>query len=253
MLSELSLTWNQVSICTRRFPAAEKSILLIGITLWSFGTCGIQAQKSFKLRLNPSISLEKCGDSNFRFLRDKFKWSYKDTKHEASIIQTQTPISTGNSGGPLIDNDGYLIGVNSFKSKGENLNFAVTSLEVVDFIKGLKTSLKKEPEKRKPKVNKKIAKKVDTNGDGKADTFYVDENGDGKIDFVLKDSDHNGKPDMIGRDTNGDGKPDLIAVDRGENGTLDIWYADTNYDGKPDVSGIDTNGDGKPDKFKKIG
>ena len=186
-------------------------------------------------------------------VRDKFKWSYKNTKHEASIIQTQTPISTGNSGGPLIDNDGYLIGVNSFKSKGENLNFAVTSLEVVDFIKGLKTSLKKEPEKRKPKVNKKIAKKVDTNGDGKADTFYVDENGDGKIDFVLKDSDHNGKPDMIGRDTNGDGKPDLIAVDRGEDGTIDVWYGDTDYDGKVDVSGIDTNGDGKPDKFKKIG
>ena len=88
-------------------------------------------------------------------VRDKFKWSYKDTKHEAGIIQTQTPISTGNSGGPLINNDGYLIGVNSFKSKGENLNFAVTSLEVIDFLNGLKTSLKKEPEKTKPKVKKK--------------------------------------------------------------------------------------------------
>ena len=185
-------------------------------------------------------------------VRDKFKWSYKDTKHEAGIIQTQTPISTGNSGGPLINNDGYLIGVNSFKSKGENLNFAVTSLEVIDFLNGLKTSLKKEPEKTKPKVKKKIARKVDTNKDGKPDTFYVDEDGDGKIDFVLKDSDHNGKPDMIGRDTNGDGKPDLIAVDKGEDGSLDIWYGDTNYDGKVDVSGIDTNGDGKPDKFKKI-
>ena len=185
--------------------------------------------------------------------RNNFKWSYQDTNHKANIIQTQTPISTGNSGGPLIDNDGNLVGVNSFKSKGENLNFAVTSLEVLSFIDGLSTSLKKEPQKRKPKLSKKVAKKVDTNNDGKPDTFYIDDNGDGKIDFVLKDSDHNGKPDMIGTDTNGDGKPDVIAIDRGEDGKVDIWYVDTNFDGKPDSSGIDTNGDGKPDKFKSVG
>ena len=185
--------------------------------------------------------------------RNNFKWSYQDTNHKANIIQTQTPISTGNSGGPLIDNDGNLVGVNSFKSKGENLNFAVTSLEVLSFIDGLSTSLKKEPQKRKPKLSKKVAKKVDTNNDGKPDTFYIDDNGDGKIDFVLKDSDHNGKPDMIGTDTNGDGKPDVIAIDRGEDGKVDIWYVDTNFDGKPDSSGIDTNGDGKPDKFQSVG
>ncbi len=185
-------------------------------------------------------------------IRNKFNWYYKDTKHTANIIQTQTPISTGNSGGPLIDNDGNLIGVNSFKSQGENLNFAVTSLEVVDFVNGLSSSLTREPEKIKPKTTKKVAKKVDSNNDGKPDTFYIDEDGDGKIDFVLKDSNHNGKPDMIGTDTNGDGKPDIIAVDRGEDGIVDIWYVDIDFDGKPDASAIDTNGDGKPDKYKKI-
>ena len=185
-------------------------------------------------------------------IRNKFNWNYKDTKHTANIIQTQTPISTGNSGGPLIDNDANLIGVNSFKSQGENLNFAVTSLEVVDFVNGLSSSLTREPEKIKPKTTKKVAKKVDSNNDGKPDTFYIDEDGDGKIDFVLKDSNHNGKPDMIGTDTNGDGKPDIIAVDRGEDGIVDIWYVDIDFDGKPDASATDTNGDGKPDKYKKI-
>ena len=55
-------------------------------------------------------------------------------KHKADIIQTQTPINPGNSGGPLLGNSGGLIGVNSFKAAGENLNFAVSVDEVKRFI-----------------------------------------------------------------------------------------------------------------------
>ena len=76
--------------------------------------------------------------------------------------------------------------MNIYFTKGENLNFAVNSLEVLDFIDGLTTSLTREPEKTKPKTSKKVAKKIDSNNDGKPDTFYIDEDSDGKIDFVLK-------------------------------------------------------------------
>ena len=35
-------------------------------------------------------------------------------EHKATVIQTQTPINSGNSGGPLLDDDVTVIGVNTF-------------------------------------------------------------------------------------------------------------------------------------------
>ena len=93
-------------------------------------------------------------------IRNNYKWNYEKTQHEASIIQTQTPISPGNSGGPLISSDGELLGVNSFKAQGENLNFAVTSLEVINFLNNIKNVGKKATKKKKKKkIDKDIKKK----------------------------------------------------------------------------------------------
>ena len=168
-------------------------------------------------------------------LRNNYKWTYEKTLHEASIIQTQTPISPGNSGGPLIGPDGLLIGVNSFKAKGENLNFAVNSLEVLNFLKNIKQIGKKEPKLRETnKKVKKVVKKIDSDNDGKPDTFYYDDDGDGILDTVVQDKNQNGKPEMVGVDTNKDGRPDVIAHDKNEDGSIDAWVVDSNFDGKAD-------------------
>lgn len=185
-------------------------------------------------------------------IRSNYKWNYEKTLHEASIIQTQTPISPGNSGGPLISSEGELLGVNSFKAQGENLNFAVTSLEIINFLKNIKNIGKKEAKKKENKKIDKVVKKIDSDNDGKPDTFYYDDDGDGIIDTVIKDINQNGKPELIGIDTNKDGRPDLIGDDKDEDGEIDAWIVDKDFDGKPDLLGIDTNGDGKPDKFTKI-
>ena len=52
-------------------------------------------------------------------------------------IQTTTPISSGNSGGPLVGPDGLVVGVNTMSRKvGQNLNFAVSSTEISKLLIG---------------------------------------------------------------------------------------------------------------------
>ena len=50
---------------------------------------------------------------------------------EGEWIQTTTPISPGNSGGPLVDLAGQVVGINTFNIvKGQNLNFAVSASDI---------------------------------------------------------------------------------------------------------------------------
>ncbi len=54
---------------------------------------------------------------------------------KATWIQTDTPISNGNSGGPLIQEDGAAVGMNTFSVVGggnQNLNFAISSRDILE-------------------------------------------------------------------------------------------------------------------------
>ena len=60
----------------------------------------------------------------------------------AQYIQTDTPISPGNSGGPLVSMGGEVIGMNTFQmAQGQNLNFAVS----VDDIREVLKASEKQP------------------------------------------------------------------------------------------------------------
>ena len=63
-------------------------------------------------------------------VRANYEWSY-DEKFilKADVVQTQTPISAGNSGGPLFNREGKLVGINTLIRAGQNLNFAVSTSE----------------------------------------------------------------------------------------------------------------------------
>lgn len=65
-------------------------------------------------------------------IRRNFSWVSSSSKHRASVIQTQTPISFGSSGGPLFDQKGRLIGLNT-GSRAPGLNISVAVDEVTNF------------------------------------------------------------------------------------------------------------------------
>ena len=47
-----------------------------------------------------------------------------ETGDFSNWIQMDTPINPGNSGGPLVDLDGFVVGINT-RGGGQNLNFAI--------------------------------------------------------------------------------------------------------------------------------
>jgi S1-C subfamily serine protease len=60
---------------------------------------------------------------------------------EVSIYQTQTPINSGNSGGGLYNQEGKLIGINSWtqnKAFTEGLNFAISSKSILSILEAEK-------------------------------------------------------------------------------------------------------------------
>ena len=180
-------------------------------------------------------------------LRRNFDWAYKDSKHRANIIQHQTPINQGNSGGPLFDENGYFIGVNSMKFfESDGLNFAVGIDEVKSFVDDSKKGL------FKPKLNNKSLSKqaietpVDSNENGIVDGYISESNG---VFFLQADPDEDNEIDYILVDTNGDAKWDAEVYDKDGDKFFEYWSMDIDFNGKFESSAIDTDKDGIPDYF----
>jgi S1-C subfamily serine protease len=181
-------------------------------------------------------------------LRSDYEWA----THKADVIQTQTPLNPGNSGGPLIGDSGKMIGVNSFKAPGETLNFAVAINEVEKFLAAAQSGA------YEPKVAAAAAKscepKVVFEGRSKDNTAFIrtmDMECSGKVDAALVVPDDKSKPIEFRLDTNKDGKTDAWILDDDRDGKWDISYWDTDFDGKPDLVGHHPDGELKPTRMEK--
>ena len=186
-------------------------------------------------------------------IRKNKKWIYEDkSEHQATVIQTQTPISPGNSGGPLFSESGKIVGINTWGADGQNLNFAVAVDHAKEFIKANPNITKVNTIDAVIKKDYPNAKTEDYNKNGVVDTWYIDENKNGIIDLGFVDDDENGFVEGTLIDKNEDGVWEIFLIDSDENGKADQAYLDNDGDKKPDVLAHDYNEDGEWDKFEEL-
>lgn len=187
-------------------------------------------------------------------IRKKKNWTYpkSDYKHLATVIQTQTPINPGNSGGPLFSVSGNLIGINTLKGPGENINFAVAVEHAIKFLKQNPNIKNMNPAELIMKKEYPKARTQDFNKNGIIDTWYVDENKNGKIDVAFVDDDEDGFIEATLFDKNENGIFEMQVLDDDLDGKANRAFLDENEDKKIDAVAYDDDQDGKWDRVEEV-
>lgn len=157
-------------------------------------------------------------------VREDFEWNFRFTNNRANVIQFQTPISPGNSGGPLMDKSGNLVGLNSFGKGGQNLNFAIHVSEIKDFVENRDHYSASDihdwliaSDKVKSLVGipeQIIVHECDFENDGQPDLLRADRNGNGEWDILFLDVDKDGRFEFVSLDRDEDGFFELLLLDR---------------------------------------
>jgi hypothetical protein len=180
-----------------------------------------------------------------------YEWKVGDVKHKADVIQTQTPINSGSSGGPLISDAGTLVGVNSFKSEGEGINFAISVEDVKRFLArpGNRFSERNIAQSPKPACQTKELRRSRNKEDNALLVFY-DINCGGKERAIYVVPDDPREPISLEVDQNGDGRIDVIFYDPTRTGRWEVSFWDENYDGHWTVVGYHRDGSLIPSSFE---
>jgi len=188
-----------------------------------------------------------------------YEWDYDDgIKRKAKVvIQSQTPIMGGNSGGPLLNDAGQVIGVNSFSNDYYGATYAVSLIDLKLFLNEKFTI---------PKMPAKTAETIKASNYMEANVIRVarhdyDENGELDIYFFL-DRDNTGIWEILVIELNGSNEGVLIydydengiwnekVINTNDNPRLDFYIYDHNGDGKADQFGYDDNDDGEIDRYE---
>jgi len=182
--------------------------------------------------------------------------SYKGMEQRADLLQTQTPISSGNSGGALLNRNSELIGINTFvRKKAQNLNFAVAVSEVREKLAKLKLVGKRKSisDPSLAPDNGKLVRQVDSNDNGHHEIVAYDTSGNGLEDYRLIDIDDDGNIDSADVDQNGDSFFETkYRFQRQGNSWNKVMMIDRDADGRPDILFFDQHADGSWDSVRNL-
>jgi S1-C subfamily serine protease len=135
-----------------------------------------------------------------------YEWTIDQVRHHANVIQTQTPVNPGNSGGPLLTDAATQIGVNTFKGDGEGLTFAVSVGEVKKFISNDQSG--PSVAEKAPCAWKEISRSRNSKND--ASVIYYDADCSGRTNATYTVPDKKAEPITLAVDRNGDGRIDVV-------------------------------------------
>ena len=166
----------------------------------------------------------------------------------ADVIQSQTPISPGNSGGPLFTGDGKLAGINTMgfeKGGAQALNFSVSVRHVVDLLDAKNSNEIQPLDVMKDNFSSKnSAKEVfDNDGNGLADLYCFDTDRNGKVDMCAVDDDEDGRVEYWKLDLNENRRWDGFIIEATDGYPGYFWSFDHDENGKEEVIGYDENAD----------
>ena len=196
-------------------------------------------------------------------LRKNYEAIYSDISLNANVIQNSTDVIPGFSGGPLTNEYGQVIGINSFIMP-DGFQYAVSSQEVLDFLKLPNNFVGWESNSSSSDNGITM---LDDNS--LEDYACYDTNKDGKSDFCEKDNDNSGYYEEVYIDVDYDGTYDEFHLDANENEIYELAitiggsskYKDSHdkhyYDLQDDGSGFDEvghdyDGDLEIDEYQTI-
>jgi hypothetical protein len=187
-------------------------------------------------------------------VRRDYAWTATGDKfeHKATVVQTQTPINPGNSGGPLLNDKLEVIGINSFKTDGEGLNFAVSA----DDVKALLARNEDRTATKRSNAPGGVCKEAEIDNRPSKDPvgveYLIDSDCDGEGDYQVVVPDNKREAILTMLDTDGDHDIDTILVDKNHDGAPETGLYDTDHDGKVDLLGTFRKGEDEPYKWEKI-
>lgn len=189
------------------------------------------------------------------------EWDYDDGifRKAEMVIQSQTPIMGGNSGGPLLNDSGQVIGVNSYGSDYAGANYAVSVRDLKLFLNE-KYSTPKTPVKNSEATQASYewdanvirVSKGDYDNDGVKDILYfLDDDNTGIWETVLIEIGSNDELVVI-YDYDEDGNWNEKIINTNDNPHLDFYMFDQDGDGKADYFGYDDDEDGEIDRYEEV-
>ena len=187
-------------------------------------------------------------------VRRDYAWTATGDKfeHKATVIQTQTPINPGNSGGPLLDDKLQVIGINSFKSDGEGLNFAVSA----DDVKALLALSEDRLATKRSNAPGGVCKEAEVDSRPAKDPvgmeYLIDSDCDDEGDYTVVIPDNRREAVLTLLDTDDDRKIDTVLVDKNRDGSPETGLYDTDANGEFDLLGTFRKGEDEPYKWEKI-